>query len=242
MSEGVRKPIPDAIELAWRGKAQERPGPKPAFELHDIVDAAVEMADRHGLAEVSLAKVAAVLDCATTALYRYVRSKADLLILMRDRAAAPPDLPAERGQEWPDRLRVIARELFAAYRAHPWMLDVPSTGPSTTPNELTWGEHILRALDDTTLGPVERLRVVTLVTGYTREQARLATVIETAAGQADSPAYGAILRAFVTADRYPAFASILTLGALDGPVAYSDDEFAFGLDRIIDGIAAIDTR
>lgn len=236
----MRKPLPSAIELAWSGKAHVGPGPKPGFELHDIVDAAIGIADQHGLADVSLASVAAILDRATTALYRYVRSKADLLVLMRDRAAAPPELVIAPDLNWSDRLRVIASELFVVMRNHPWMLDVPSTGPSTTPNELAWGEHILQALADTSLTPVERLRVITLVVGYVREQARLATVMEHASVDADSMAYAVILRTFITAERYPAFVGIMAAGALDGPVAHTDEEFLFGLDRVIEGIAAID--
>ncbi|MFC7655745.1 TetR/AcrR family transcriptional regulator [Pseudonocardia benzenivorans] len=63
-----------------------------------MVRAAVEIADADGLAAVSMARVAERLGNAPMALYRHVRSKSELLILMADLAMeGPPPLPAGSG-------------------------------------------------------------------------------------------------------------------------------------------------
>ncbi|MBA2695032.1 MAG: helix-turn-helix transcriptional regulator, partial [Actinobacteria bacterium] len=64
-----------------------------------IVGAAIEVADVDGLAGVSMSKVAARLGFTTVSLYRHVRNKDELILLMQDAAVGAPP---ERAEPAPD--------------------------------------------------------------------------------------------------------------------------------------------
>src|ERR1044071_8495408 len=76
--------LPSAIESAWGLRERPPKGPRPGMSVPAIVDAAVRVADADGLAAVSMSRVAKELGAATMALYRYVGSKDELLMLMVD--------------------------------------------------------------------------------------------------------------------------------------------------------------
>ena len=88
--------LPAGVRLLW-GLDKPRGGdPSLRFSLDEVVAAAIEVADTEGLAAVSMARVAQQLGSSTMALYRYVASKDDLLLLMSDAAIGPP--PVLRGR------------------------------------------------------------------------------------------------------------------------------------------------
>ena len=85
-----------------------RRGRKPSLTLADITRAAVELADAEGLAAVSMARVAERLGNSTMALYRHVKSKDELLLLMSD--AAHRDAGAVAGgRRLADRADLLGR-------------------------------------------------------------------------------------------------------------------------------------
>ncbi len=244
MAEANRTPLPPSVVLAWRTSRERRPGRQPGLTLSRIVAAAIAIADLGGIGAVSLAKVAEHLGCATTSLYRHVRSKDDLVVLMRDAAGAPPDdMPAPDPEQWRAALASIAWHAFEACRRHPWVLEVPQIGPPTTPNELMWGELMLQALARTDLSPDDQLRTLTLINGYVREQARLAVDPVIAAQrptEGDGPEYFQLLRTVMTPDRYPMFCRLISSADIGRSISYTDEDFQFGLDRIIAGLAELD--
>lgn len=241
MAEAHRSRMPRGVELAWRTSRERKPGPRPGLSLDQIVDAAIAIADRDGISAVSLARVASELGCATASLYRHVRAKEDLVVLMRDAAAAPPpDLPPPDPERWLASLDGLAWQIFLLYRKHPWVLAVPSVGPPTTPNELMWGEHMLRAMSRTALTYPDQIRAVTLIAGYVREQARLALdpVISSEAA-ADELDYFQLLGKVMTPDRFPMFCRVFADETVSSSIGYADEDFQFGLDRILAGLAAL---
>jgi AcrR family transcriptional regulator len=244
MARTPRTPMPRGIELAWRGSRGTKPGPRPTLSLERLVSTAVELADEAGLAAVSLARVAAALGCATTSLYRHVRAKEDLVVLMCEAVAAPPaDLATPDPGHWQESLRGLTRQIFRLYRAHPWALDVPPSGPPRTPNQLLWGEHMLRAMSRTTMSTTDRLRAITLLTGYAREQARLASdpVISGASDPAGRD-YFQLLSTVMTPDRFPMFCRVLGDDSITAGIGYTDEDFEFGLTRIMTGLTDLHKR
>ncbi|MGW0516345.1 TetR/AcrR family transcriptional regulator [Crossiella sp. NPDC003009] len=246
MAKADRSPMPRGVELAWSRSHGNKPGPRPGLSLKQIINAAIEIADEAGLAAVSLARVAVNLGCATTSLYRHIRSKDDLVVLMCDAAAAPPpDLPAPDPQQWQKSLCDLAWQMFDLYRAHPWSLEAPPSGPPTTPNQLLWGEHMLRAMSHTTLTYPEQLRAITLVAGYAREQARLATdpvITNDVAPPTGPQSYFQLLSTVMTPDRYPMFCRIFADDNITASISYTHEDFQFGLDRIMAGLTELHER
>src|SRR5262245_16183114 len=146
-------PLPDEIALLWGRREAPRRGPKATLTVDEIVRAAVAVADADGLAAVSMAKVAAELGNSTMALYRHVRSKDELLMLMGDAAVATP--PDVSGMDWRTGLTTWAMAILATLNEHSWYAHLPVTGPPVGPNNLAWFDCGLRALTDTPLAELE---------------------------------------------------------------------------------------
>jgi AcrR family transcriptional regulator len=235
--------IPASVAAVWGLRDQPRKGPKPGLSVERIVEAAVHVAVSEGLAAVSMSRVAGELGSSAMSLYRYVASKDELVTLMVDAALGAPTTPAEGESGWRDGLSRWAWGYLAALRRHPWSLRVPISGPQATPNLTAWLEDGLTSLRGTGLSEPEKLSVMLLVSGYVRNSATVSADIEEAAAAAGATgqvmlSWGAALMQLTDAERFPALHAALGSGVFDhddGP----DDEFAFGLERVLDGIEAL---
>ncbi|MEV0027243.1 TetR/AcrR family transcriptional regulator [Streptomyces atroolivaceus] len=226
----------ELVRLLWGPHPKPARGPRPKFDLDRIARAGIEIADSEGLAEVSMQRVAAQLGVTKMALYRYVPGKAELVALMVDAAIGPyPEVETWRGG-WREQLEEWARQLLTVFRQHPWALDA-TIGPRIPgPGELSWLEQAISALDGTGLSGAERMDAAVLLVGHVRgitQQAR-------AAGPAGNPEaqLGTILGDLMQTHgaRFPAITGALASAAQsDG----QDQAWEFGLQRILDGLAAL---
>jgi AcrR family transcriptional regulator len=235
--------LPASIEAAWGRRERPNKGPKPGLSLEQIVDAAVRVAATDGLAAVSMGRVAAELGASAMSLYRYVAAKEELLSLMVDAALGEPSDAAERAGDWRARLSRWAWGHHEVLRAHPWILSVPITSPPVTPNQTAWIEAGLRALADTRLTEAEKLSVMLLLSGFVRNEATLVADLGTVSpgDQEIMPGWGSVLAQLTDAESFPALHAALASDAFekdDDP----DDEFVFGLEMILEGVAALVAR
>jgi AcrR family transcriptional regulator len=240
--------VPDAVAAAWgvRDRAR-RKGPKPALTLSRIVRAAIRVADAEGLEAISMARVAAEAGTAPMSLYRHVSGKEQLLELMGDAAwGTPPPVPAS-GESWREGLSRWAWAMRRAATRHPWAVRLPITSLPVLPNQVAWFENALTCTRDTGLSEARKASVILLLSGYVRNV--VTTEMDIAAAMRDSglapdawmARYGTLLRELTDAERFPALTAFLDAGVFDvadGP----DDEFVFGLERILDGVAALVER
>ena len=122
---------------------------------------------------------------------------------------------------------------------------MPISGPPVTPNQIGWLEDGLSALSDTGLSEPEKLSVILLVSGYVRNEATLAADIADAARAAGGevmPGWADLLLRVTDPERFPALHRALAAEAF-GQDDDPDDEFVFGLARVLDGgEALIDAR
>ena len=243
-TEAAAGSIPGGVAAAWGVRERPHKGPKPALSLGRIVDAAVRVADAEGLDAVSMSRVAAELGTAPMSLYRHVSAKEELLTLMVDAAWGPaPDGPAP-GQGWRAGLSRWAWALRAAAQRHRWVVGIPLNGLPIMPNEVAWFENALACLAGTGLSEARKASVIMLLAGYVRNlattEADIAAAIR-ASGLAPAEwmaSYPRMLAELADPARFPALARFIAAGvfeAEDGP----DDEFIFGLDRILDGVAVL---
>jgi len=235
--------LPASIERVWGVRDLPGKGPKRGLSLDRIVEAGVRVATRDGLAAVSMSRVAAEAGAATMALYRYVATKDELLALMVDSVfATPPEALAPR-ERWRSALARWAYDHLAVLRLHPWVVRVPIGGPPVTPNHVVWLERGLGAFRNTKLTEGEKLSVILLLNGFVRNEALLKSDLQAAAGEGRSAAeggkaYGALLAKLVDPARFPAIGALIASSALDGQ-GDLDADFRFGLERILDGVAAL---
>ncbi|MGW3233053.1 TetR/AcrR family transcriptional regulator [Kitasatospora sp. NPDC001095] len=227
--------VSDTVRLLWGPPARPTRGPKPALSLERIAAAGVEVADAEGLDAVSMQKVAGLLDFTKMSLYRYVPGKAELIALMVESAVgAPPDAPTGAG--WREQLTAWSHHLAESFARHPWLLDATVGARALGPRELAWLERAVAALDGHGLTGPERMDAAVLLTGHVRG----ITAQSRAAGPAGTPeaellaALGTVVREH--ADRFPAVAA-----AMADPEG-RDQALEFGLERILDGLAALIER
>jgi AcrR family transcriptional regulator len=245
MEQETETGLPASIEEAWGVRRRPRKGPKPGLDLERIVAAAVKVAASEGIAAVSMSRIATELGSSAMSLYRYVAAKDELLALMVDAAFDVPMAPASPDEEWRAGMARWAWTYHDALRRHAWVLRVPISGPPVTPNQTAWMEDGLRALGGTGLAEGEKLSVILLVSGYVRNEAMLSADLAAAAARtADGqimPTWSQQLARLTDAERFPALHAALASGVFDEDDD-PDDEFSFGLERVLDGIEALVRR
>ncbi|MGH2894824.1 MAG: TetR/AcrR family transcriptional regulator [Solirubrobacteraceae bacterium] len=230
--------LPPSLELVWGLREVGSRGPRRGLTLERIVDAGIAVALGEGIGALSMARIAKELGVGTMSLYRYVAAKDELLTMMVDTALGTPP-PAVEGEDWRAGLTRWAVGVHTAYRSQPWTLRVPISGPPLGPNNVGWLDNALAALAGSVLTEQEKLSCVLLISGFVRNDATLtADFAEASGGEQLMPGYGRLLARLTSADALPALHRAIASGALDDPDD-PDAEFNFGLERILDGIAAL---
>jgi AcrR family transcriptional regulator len=249
----ARGPDP-ALPLLWRhepaaaGLAAAPPsgrrGPRQRLTVDEVVDAAVALADRDGLAAVTMRSLAQHLGIGAMSLYTYVPGRQELVALMVDQVFRRTELPPH-----PDgvraRLSGVARLQVEEYRRHPWLLEVSGIRPWLGPGAADRYEWQLEAVDGLGLDDVEMDQAVTLLVGFAAGVARAAHEVrraEAETGMTDAEWWEAnheALAQVMGGRRYP-LAERVGQAAGETYNAATDParELEFGLARVVDGLLA----
>ncbi len=213
-------------ELLWLGRTTPRHGPKAVLTVELISEAAVAIADEHGLDAVSMQAVADAVGFTKMSLYRHVQGKDELVAVMIEDAVGDP--PSTTDDPWRSRIDAWADSLAAQWRQHPWLPPAAVGLRAMGPREVAWSEYVLQALAGLRLTPAERMDVAFLLFGHMRNTQS----IETAGTQAwHDPDHRRLLAQ--RPDEFPAMIEVLA-----GP-ASADSGRAFGLGLILDGVEAL---
>lgn len=209
-------------------------GPRPSLSREQIAQSAIRVADREGLAAVTMQRIAREVGLTTMALYRYFPEKSAVVALMIDSVADSPASLGIAGSSWTSRLKEWAHRCLAIYEDHPWFLEATTARQSPMgPNELAWMEAALDMLTESGLKPKKRHHAFLAVIGHVRGHA---TFLQ--AGRSDGAAKDWTRELTETVDqepnRYPALLQVLRSGAL----SESAGAFDFGLVCILQGIRA----
>lgn len=235
-----------SMELLW-GTADERPrrGPKPRLTVAQVAGAAIELADREGLAALSMRRVADQLGVTAMSLYTYVPGKAELVDVMLDTVLGETPMPEDVEGGWRARLERVARDNRALYLRHPWLLQVATARPTLGPNLIAKYDYELRAVDGIGLTEIEMDLLVSLVGDYVHGAARaavVATQVVQTSGQTDDEwwqEWAPLLEKVFDAERYPTAARVgSVVGEEYNAPSDPDRAFEFGLQRVLDGIEA----
>lgn len=247
MPDDVEEALPRAVALSWGVAEHPQRGPKRELSIERIVDTAIELADAEGLGAVSMSRIAGELGFTTMSLYRYVTSKDDVLALMQDAVCAVPIPPdhdldpwADGAHDWRAGLRRWAMATIDVMREHPWFPDIPISGIPLMPNNLAvldWGLREMRTLP---LSDAEKMSTALLLSSYARAVGVVERDVARSRQTDGPPAYGEAftqaLAELVTPERFPDLAPLVASGTYADADGGEQDDFAFGLDRILDGI------
>jgi AcrR family transcriptional regulator len=209
---------------------QQTTATRARLNAEQVAAAALELLDEHGLDWLSMRRLADHLGVGTMTLYGYFRSKDELLDAVIDAAVADREQVELEGP-WDDQLRRLMQAVRRGLGRHPGLVKVRAERPVLRPEALRFAEAglgILRGAGFSRRDAAQGFRLLfTYVFGYvsfspdqTAEEARRSSRLAAAA---------------LPADEYPAIhdSAEELAEAMAGQAA-----FDFGLDRIIDGLAA----
>ncbi|WP_152365415.1 GntR family transcriptional regulator [Microlunatus speluncae] len=220
-------------------------GTRPAAVTRSrIVAVAVRLADREGLAAVSMRRLAGVLKVTPMSLYRHVAGREALEILMVRAVFGANPLPDPMPAGWRERVETVYRLQWQLYRSHPWLAELTLvTRPPLAPEAMLHTEWTLEALADLDLDPATRVRsalaLPALVHGLALtalhehravQETRLANAQwwETIDGQATE-----VLRS-----DFPRLAELAALPVATFGLKGLDEVFELALRHYLDGLAA----
>lgn len=237
---------PGDLARLWRVNTTSGLGRRAELDVDRVVATAVELADRTGTAGATLPKIAAALGVTPMSLYRHIGSKDELIGLMADAAFG---LAPEVGERRPWRIALYdwAFAQRAVFTSHPWLAQLPVTGPPRGPHAIAWMDAGLRALRDTGLDWPAKIGVITVIGGYVRQSCVMTGQLTASweAAQVDEAQalrdYTADLATLVDPARFPDAAALLASGVFDSIPPQPDSaegDFTFGLNLILDGVAA----
>ncbi|KAA5834523.1 TetR/AcrR family transcriptional regulator [Saccharopolyspora hirsuta] len=237
-----------SLALLWRtqdGPSSGRRG-RSDLSVDRIVRAGIEIADADGLAALSMRRVADHLGVGTMSLYTYVPGKAELIDVMLDTVYGETARPEPGTTGWREQLTGIARENWALYHRHPWMLQVAAGRAVLGPNAIAKYDYELNALTGLGLTDVEVDATLSLVLGHAEAAARRAVEakqVEQRSGMTDEQwwrAHAPLLGQLMDPQRYPTASRIgSAAGEAHGSAHDPEHAFEFGLQRILDGVEAL---
>lgn len=233
------------VDLLWRDHAGApaggRRGPRARYSTGDVVERAVALADEGGLAAVTVRALAQSLELTAMSVYTHVNSRDDLLVLMADQAHAQLPLTPFGRSAWRTRVRRIADDNLALYRAHPWLLDVDDARTAFGPGTIAKYDHELHAFDGTALDDVERDAALSFVLDYVRSAAARIIRPKPSDDLGETWQQSAATLARYLGDDF-ALAQRVGRAAGEAMGAPYDAEraWAFGLERVIAGLGDLD--
>lgn len=200
-----------------------------------VIAGALALADAAGIEALTMRSLAGELGVKPMALYHHVAGKEEILDGIVDAVFAEIELPAA-DDDWRSALRHRAVSARKVLGRHPWA--VPLMDSRATPGPATLRHH------DAVIGMLRRAgfsveataHAYSLVDSYVYGFVLTEAALPFDAGTAQDVA-GSIMAQF-PADEYPHLAEFATEHVLRGGYDYAE-EFAFGLDLILDGLARL---
>src|SRR3954453_10298502 len=110
-----------------------------------ILRAALELADEHGIEELSMRKLGQRLGFEAMSLYNHVANKEDVLDGMLELVLAETEAPSPDGA-WDESIRASALSVHAALRRHPWAAARLMTFAGALPLRLRYMDALLGRL------------------------------------------------------------------------------------------------
>jgi DNA-binding transcriptional regulator YhcF (GntR family) len=229
-----------------RTRGRREPGETADVTPERILATAIDIANTEGLAAVSMRRVAIELSVATMALYRHVRGKHSLLLMMADAVLGEAELPASRPAGWRAQLELVARIQWSGYRRHPWLARIVSmTRPTVMPKGMAHTEWALAAVDGLGLDPNTMLHMAVNLFAYVRGSAmsvEMELESEQDTGLTDDQwldSESVRFEPVLASGQFPQLARVFRAPGVDVNL---DSLFEFGLQQLLEGYAALIER
>lgn len=218
------------------GAALSPPTRRPALDRERVLRAAMTVADRGGLAAMSMRRIAEELGVEAMSLYHHVANKDAVLDGVVDLVFTDITLPPTDVDDWRDALRVRCASARAVLARHTWALGLLDSRPSPGPATLRHHDAVLGVLRRAGFDLPMAAHAVSLLDSYVYGFALQETslpfdapdeVVQVADGILEDLPVGGL----------PYLAEMITDHALR-PGYDHTTEFSWGLDLLLDALEA----
>ena len=213
-----------------------RSGPREPVTRERAVQTAVALADAGGIESLSMRKLAGELGIEAMSLYYHVKSKDDILDGMLDLVYAKFWTPTD-GDEWRAAMRRRAESTRGVLAQHPWAISIKarrSPGPATL-GHLDAVIGCLRAAGFSMPMTGHAMSILdSYVQGFAQQEASLPL---DPSGDIGAATEDIIRQQESMQEMFPNLADMAATLILKPGYAYGN-EFAYGLELILDGIEA----
>jgi AcrR family transcriptional regulator len=199
-----------------------------------VLRAAIAHADRFGLDELSMRKLADVLRVAPMALYRHIENKEDLIDAMIDVVFTEIELPARDGV-WRIAMRQRAISVRDALERHRWAIGLMESRLHPGPANLRHHDAVLGNLRAAGFSVEQAAHAYSLLDSYIYGFALTKMNLPFENGRGATPDIAEGMLEPFPANTYPNLVEFITEHAMKPGYAYGD-EFEYGLDLILDGL------
>jgi TetR/AcrR family transcriptional regulator, tetracycline repressor protein len=223
-------------------KRAERRRKRRVLDQPQVVRAALTLLDEVGLDELTMRRLADRLGVKAASLYRHVRDKDELLILLGDEISGEIPLPHGSG-EWKEQLTEIAWNVRRGLLAHRDAARLLAITPPFGPRRLRHIEALLRILRSAGFSRQDAARAAyhanNFVTEFVADEARF-TAFTAVPGSTRRKVFAQARKAFKTLPReeYPTLVEL----ADDLTADDQDGLFQFGIDLLLRGLEALAKR
>jgi AcrR family transcriptional regulator len=210
-----------------------RRGGRPArLSRAAVVTAAREIIERDGIDALTMRQVALELGSSPMAIYRHVRDKDQLLVLLLDQLAA--EVPRPRFPREPRRrLQTACRAMRDGLAQYPWVVDILAQGDLIAPAILWLIEEIVGGFVACGLSEADAADGYRAVWQFTVGELIIARGLESTATLGRSPF---VLEVLTSVD--PAELPTLAALAPHWAPARGKDSYDIGLSALLDGLVA----
>jgi AcrR family transcriptional regulator len=207
--------------------------PRLPLTRERILLAAIGLADAGGFATLSMRKLGQALGVEAMSLYNHVANKDDLLDGMVDAVFGEIGLPP-RAVDWKTAMRERAFAARAVLARHPWAIGLLESRINAGPATLRHHDAVIGCLRgggfSIALTAHAFSALDSYIYGFALQQTRLPFQ-----GPEEAAAMAQVFLQQFPADAYPHLAELTIQHVLQPGYDYAD-EFAFGLDLILDGL------
>jgi AcrR family transcriptional regulator len=205
--------------------------PKPKFTRAQLQAAALAIADRQGLAALSMRSLAEALGTGPMTLYNYVKDRDELDALVVEAVMAEVKSPRPQDAstvDWQRNVRGIVEATWRAVRRHPNVIPLMLTRRTLHATTLYWAESLLEALAGSGRSGTDLLVAFRTVSGF------VMGLVQAQLAGAPAIEHPDVARAqALPAERFPRLIEIAKAATRLGP----DREFRAGLDIVMAGLS-----
>jgi AcrR family transcriptional regulator len=199
-----------------------------------VVSAGVAFADENGIGSLSMRKLGEAVGVEAMSLYNYVANKDELLDGMVDLVFSEIDLPSG-GADWKTAMRERAHSARQALGRHPWAIALMSTRTSPGPATLRHHDAVIGSLRTARFSIAMAAHAFSLLDSYIYGFALQEATLPLGDTEEETAKVARTMMAQLPVDAYPHLTEFSVEHVLQ-PGYNFGEEFAFGLDLILDGL------